>query len=185
MNTYYINVAAHKGEPSDNENGYIVHPSIKSISEKLPPGSNFTFRHTAQKDVTKIIRSLNPKIATGPDLIPPELVKIARPEISKSITDMINKSIDGGIFPECLIMAEVIPVYNKAVNLKKENYRPVSIGLLPCLSKIFQRVMADQLNTYFRDIFDEALSAFKTGYICQDTLLALTEKFKKTIREHQ
>ena len=46
MNTYYINVAAHIGEPSDNENGYIDHPSIKSISEKLPPGSNFTFRHT-------------------------------------------------------------------------------------------------------------------------------------------
>ena len=45
--------------------------------------------------------------------------------------------------------------------------------------------MADQqLNTYFRDIFDEALSAFRTGYSCQDTLLALAEKFKKAIREH-
>ena len=51
-------MAAHIGEPSDNENGYIDHPSIKSISEKLPPGSNFPFRHTTQKDVTKIIRSL-------------------------------------------------------------------------------------------------------------------------------
>ena len=133
--------------------------------------------------MTKIIRSLNPKKATGPDLIPPKVVKIAGPEISKSITDMINKSIDGGIFPDCLKMAEVIPVYQKADNLKRENYRPVSI--LPCLSKIFDRVMADQLNTYFRDIFDKALSAFRTGYSCQDTLLALTEKFKKAIREHQ
>ena len=70
---------------------------------------------------------------------------------------MINKSIDGGIFPYCLQMAEVIPVYMKADNLKKENYRPVSI--LP--------------------------SAFRTGYSCQDTLLALTEKIKKkAIREH-
>ena len=102
-------------------------------------------------------------------------MKIAGPEISKSI----NKSIDGGIFPDCLKMAEVIPVYKKADNLKKENYR------LPCLSKIFKRVMADQLNTYFIDIFDQALSAFRTGYSCQDTLLALTEKFQKAIREHQ
>ena len=45
INTYCIIVAAHIGEPSDNENRYIDHPSIKSISEKLPPGSNFTFRH--------------------------------------------------------------------------------------------------------------------------------------------
>ena len=183
MNTYYINVAAHIGEPSANKNEYIDHPSIKSISEKLPPGSNFTFRHTTLKYVTKIIRSLNPKRATSPDLIPPKVVKIAGPEISKSITDMINKSIDGGIFPDCSKMAEVIPVYKKADSLKKENYRPVSI--LPCLSKIFERVMADQLNTYFKDIFDEALSAFRTGYSCQNTLLALTENFKKAVREHQ
>ena len=66
MNTYYINVAAHIGEPSDNENGYIDHPSIKSISEKLPPGLNFTFRHTIQKAVTKIIRSLNLKKSNRP-----------------------------------------------------------------------------------------------------------------------
>ena len=45
--------------------------------------------------------------------------------------------------------------------------------------------MADQLNTYFRDIFDEASSAFRTEYSCQDTILALTEKFKKAIKEHQ
>ena len=44
--------------------------------------------------------------------------------------------------------------------------------------------MADQLNTYFRDIFDEALSAFRTGYSCQDTLLALTEKFIKKQSEN-
>ena len=131
MNTYYINVAAHIGEPSDNENGYIDYRSINSISEKIPPRSNFTFRHTTQKDVTKIIRSLNPKKQ-------PKVVKIAGP---KSNTDMINKSIDGGIFPDCQKMAEVIQVYKKADNPKKENYGPVII--LPCLSKIFERVMAD------------------------------------------
>ena len=51
---------------------------------------------------------------------------------------MINKSFDGGIFPDSLKMAEVIPVYKKADNLKKIIY----------------------------------------------TLLVLTEKYKKAIREH-
>ena len=46
------------------------------------------------------------------------------------------------------------------------------------------KIMADQLNTYFRDIFYEALSAFRTGNSCQDTLLALIEKFKRAITEH-
>ena len=110
--------------------------------------------------MTKIIRSLNPKNATGPDIIPPTVVKIAGPEISKSITDMINKSIYGGTFPDCVKLAEVIPVCKKADNRKKENYRPVSI--LPCLSKIFERVKADQLNTYFwRSFFSEPGTAAK------------------------
>ena len=93
---------------------------------------------------------------------------------------MINKSIDGGIFPDCLKMTEVIPVYKRDDNLKNLNYRPIII--LPCLSKIFERVMADQRNTYFKDIFDEALSAFRTGYSCQDTLLALMKNAKSNQR---
>ena len=80
MNTYYINVAAHIGEPSEDKSGYTDHPSNKSISEKSP-GSNFTFKHTTQKYVTKVMRSLNPQKATGPDLVPPKLkiVKTAGP----------------------------------------------------------------------------------------------------------
>ena len=122
---------------------------------------------------------------TGPDLIPPKVVKIAGPILtyfSKSITDMINKSIDGGIFPNCLKWLRLYKYIRKLITLKKENYR--SVIILPCLSKIFERVMADQLNIYFRDIFDEALSAFRTGYNCQYTLLTLTEKIKKSIREN-
>ena len=55
--------------------------ALKAFQKKIPPGSNFTFRHTTQKDWTKIIRSLNPKKATCPDLIPPKVVKIAGHEI--------------------------------------------------------------------------------------------------------
>ena len=182
MSTYYINVAAHIGEPSDNENGYIDHPSIKSISEKLPQESNLPFRHTTQEDVTEIIRYLNPRKATGPDLIPPKVVNIAGPEILKSITDMINKSIDGGYFQTFKKWLRLYQSIRKLITLKKK-ISDLSVYYLACRN-FFERVMADQLNTYFRYIFDEALSAFRTGYSCQDTLLALTEKFIKKQSEN-
>ena len=51
--------------------------------------------------------------------------------------------------------AQVTPVFKKADTLSKENYRPVSI--LPCLSKIFERVIANRLNEYFEGIFHESL----------------------------
>ena len=83
-------------------------------------------------------------------------------------------------FPDSLKRAQVTPVFKKAENLSKENYRPVSI--LPCLSKIFERVIENRLNEYSEGIFHESLSAFRSGYSCQDTLLALVEKWKSTFR---
>ena len=71
----------------------------------------------------------------------------------------------------------------KADQLSKENYRPVSI--LPCLSKVYEKVLAIQLGEYFENIFDQALSAFRAGYSCQDTLLSLVDKWKMSLREHK
>ena len=95
---------------------------------------------------------------------------------------MINNAIDEGIFPDSLKRAQVTPVFKNADNLSKENYRPV---ILPCLSKIFERVLANRLNEYFEGIFHESLSAFRSGYSCQDTLLALVEKWKSTFRNNK
>ena len=76
---------------------------------------------------------------------------MAQPQISNALTEMINNAIDEGIFPDSLKRAQVTPVLKKADNLSKKNYRPVSI--LPCLSEIFERVIANRLNEYFEGIF--------------------------------
>ena len=54
-------------------------------------------------------------MATGPDQIPPKLIKIARPQISNVLTRMINNAIDEGIFPDSLKRAQVTPGVVKAV----------------------------------------------------------------------
>ena len=80
-----------------------------------------------------MIKSLNPKKATGPDQIPP---KIARPQIANVLTGMINNAIDEGIFPDSLKRAQVTPVFKKADNLSKK-----ITDLL-----VFERVIANRLN---------------------------------------
>ena len=64
---------------------------------------------------------------------------------------MINNAIDTGTFPDALKKADVTPVFKKADQLSKENYRPVSI--LSCLSKVYEKVLAIQLGEYFENIF--------------------------------
>ncbi|MCG8045733.1 MAG: reverse transcriptase family protein, partial [Candidatus Thiodiazotropha endolucinida] len=61
----------------------------------------------------------------------------------------------------------------------EKNYRPVSI--LPTLSKIYERILSDQLTEHFSSIFHDFLSAFRTSFGCQTTLLRIIEDWKDAL----
>ncbi len=68
------------------------------------------------------------------------------------------------VFPSALKRAEITPVYKKGnpLSIRKCNYRPVSV--LPCLSKIFEGVIVDQLSEYFEhDLFESPGNARRYG----------------------
>ena len=62
------------------------------------------------------------------------------------ITETINDSFQTGNFSNELKLAEVMPVYKKRNPLNKENYRPVRV--LSHVSKIFEKVIYEQINSY-------------------------------------
>ena len=69
--------------------------------------------------------------------------------------------------------AEICPIYKKGNNLDVSNYRPVSI--LPGISKVFERVMVNQLSNYFNDIFSPLLSGFRKQHSCETVLYLASE----------
>ena len=73
--------------------------------------------------------------------------------------------------------------WTEQISTSLSHHRPVSI--LPCLSKVYETVLAIQLGEYFENIFDQALSAFRAGYSCQDNLLSLVEIWKMALRDHK
>ena len=170
-NDYYINVAKYIGQ---NPNIDVTkHPVIIEI-EQHSEGNNFQFHHTTKEDVLKILKTLNPKKATGCELIPAKLPKHASLQIAPVISNIMNKALDEGTFPNILKKAEVIPVYKKSDKLNKYNYRPVSI--LPILANVLKKVLAHQITPFFNTVLScPHLSAFRHGYGCQDTQLSLIE----------
>ena len=87
--------------------------------------------------------------------------------------------IDNGIFPDSLKFANITPVFKKDSRTEKTNYRPVSI--LPNLSKIYERLIYNQLSKFFENILSKFQCGFRKGFSAQDCLLVMIEKWKRVL----
>ena len=86
----------------------------------------------------------------------------------------LNTSLERGCFPNQLKLAQVTPVFKKEDELNKENYRPANV--LSHASKIFQRIVFNQMNLFFESTFSPQLTGFRKNHSTQYALLNMTEK---------
>ena len=66
--------------------------------------------------------------------------------------------------------------------MNKENYRPVS--LLYHMSKVFERILCNQLNDFMKDKLSNVLADFRKGHSAQHSLLIMIEKWKRALDEN-
>ena len=66
--------------------------------------------------------------------------------------------------------------------MNKENYRPVS--LLSHMSKVFERILYNQLNDFMKDKLSNILTGFRKGHSAQHSLLIMIEKCKRALDEN-
>ena len=60
---------------------------------------------------------------------------------------IFNESLNNCSFPDKLKLADITPIFKKEDATLEKNYRPVSV--LPVVSKIFERLLQTQINSYF------------------------------------
>ena len=91
-----------------------------------------------------------------------------------TLRDCINDSLLKGSFPDSLKLGNVTPAYKKDEPTNKENYRPVSV--LPLVSKIFGRLIYDQLNEYLEQYLNSLLRGFRKAHSTQHALFRLLQE---------
>ena len=140
FNRYFISIGHSLSEK--------IH-SVHSSEEYLGQKANTVFKFTVVNEecIDKIIKKLKSKSSTGYDNISNKLIKHARTILVKPLTLLANQIIHTGEFPRQLKIARVKPLYKKGDESSFQNYRPIS--LLPSISKILEKVMAEQLVDYF------------------------------------
>ena len=121
------------------------HPSIMKIKSKYAIQEKFSVKSVTVKDVENTIKNI-PNIKASGGEIPVNILKQSR-FTYEMLTDCINYAIVGeDIFPVSLKSGDIAPVHKKDETINKENYRPVSV--VPLISKIFERIIHDQVSQY-------------------------------------
>ena len=138
--------------------------------------SQFRFKQVNEQEVNDIFKELHSKNSAGHDTISTRTLKAIQPAIIKPITLIINQSLNTGVFPSKLKIAKVIPVYKKGNKLSLENYRPIS--LLPSISKIFEKVVFNQLYSYFdsNNLLNSKQYGFRKLFSTEHALLHFTDR---------
>ena len=86
--------------------------------------------------------------AVGADGLPIKAIKLGLDSLVGPLTRLVNKTIDLG-FPKEFKRAIILPIYKKGDKSQPNNYRPISI--LPAISKVAERIIADKLNNYINE----------------------------------
>ena len=177
FNVYFANIGknlASEIEQNITDNAdYTQYVSTPLTETKLQ------FKCITDNDTQRAIDKLENKSSSGHDGISNKLLKLLKIELSKSLTLIINQMITTGIFPDSFKISRITPLFKKGDVSMLSNYRPIS--LLPTISKIFERILYNQLYDYFNsnNLLAEEQYGFRTNHSTEYAAVKLVDNVSK------
>ena len=174
INQHFINNQSSVSFDAERLNKQISHfLSIK-------PNNNFGLATVTQKEIFDIISGISTN-ALGSDGINKKVIKLFLPFILPVITHIVNYSITSSTFPDAWKLAIIKPILKNGRSTNVTNLRPISI--LPCLSKILERVVANQFKMYLYDcdLLNPHQSGFRNMHSTTSALIKISNDILKAI----
>ena len=105
------------------------------------------------------------------------MLKTSAMVTAKKLQQRFNQVLTTGEFSSNFKNADVTTVFKNNNPLNKENYRPVSV--LPVISKLFEKLMHNQINLHIKYFLSPYLCGYRTGFNSQHALIYLIERWRK------
>ena len=179
FNNFYINFAPELAESI---------PKTNTTAEQLMkntkrPTNIFSFKHITAEEVETIIKTMKPKLSSGPDNIPPIIIKGIKNQISHPLQKIINKSFDEATFPQCIKTSKLQPIPKSDDLTQATNYRP--INQTPSFSKITEKIALSQLNSFLESnkVISENQFGFQTNHSTIHPLMLTIDYIEKNINK--
>ena len=94
--------------------------------------------------------------------------------IAHSLTNVFNRSIQTGIFPDDFNLACISPIFKNGSKYDRNNYGPISV--LSVVAKVFEKLISKQLSTYFESnkLLSKSQLGFRKNNSTETSLLNIT-----------
>ena len=162
---------------------YKFHPSVKRIKERVQVEQRFEFKHVSLQEVLVQLHKLNPKKSCPIGSLPTRLLKEHIDVFRVELLNLINNSLNTGVFPDKLKMGKVSSLFKNEDPFTKKNYRPITV--LPAVSKVYERIIQDQIIPFMEPVMSMYLCGFCKGYSTQHALMRLIdEKCREFLDKH-
>lgn len=150
--------------------GRVTNADLKYFEHHRFGNTHFQLEPVPEDTVLRLLRSLKSN-AQGCDHISLDMLMMTIPRTLTVITAIINRSITTSSFPDLWKLAIVRPIPKVSNPSSIKELRPIS--LLPCLSKVLEKVVSNQFKAYLEEhnILPLAQSGFRRGHSTATALL--------------
>ena len=136
-------------------------------------------------DVCRLLQTLSPNKATGPDGISARVLRECATELAPSLTSLFCLSLEKGLIPSGWKHGRITPVHKSGNKSNPDNYRPISI--LPIVSKILEKIVNRQLLQHLtaNGLLPQRQFGFQPGRSAMDMTAGMTQAWSDALDRGQ
>lgn len=122
--------------------------SFAMLERNIPScGIDFRFHHVSSREIIKTFKQIKAKYTEDLWGMSVKLCNSVIETLSPYFATLFNRCVDQGIFPDLMKHSKIVPLFKSGDETDPGNFRPVSV--LPVFSKIFEKLMLNQMLTHF------------------------------------
>ena len=171
INSYFTNIGPDlaKATKDSNFNGDV----LTDITQEIQPNPELPTLHLQyppREELNKWINNIKNFKSSGLPLVASRIWKIVFHNNPNLLSDIINLSIDTGVFPNQWKKATVIPIPKVAKPNGPEDLRPIS--LLPLPGKIFEHLLHSQIDNHLEtnNLITKTQNGFRAKHSTTETV---------------
>ena len=169
----------------------------KNLASKIPKANrdvlsfiehqenSMTYNSLTYEELDKAFKSLQANKSPGIDEIDINVVQETYEIIKPFLLHVFDLSLKQGIFPNDMKIAKVTPIFKTGEKDDPGNYRPISV--LPCFSKILEKIMYNRLYDYLTqyEILYKKQFGFQKKHSTEHALLELVNEISDSFENNK